>query len=137
MKSALPIIGRIGVYAGVGLVVGTIASLFGIGGGILIVPICLSIFRVEDAQHAVGTSCAAIVLISLAGALKHYRLGNVDLDIAAGIALGAALPAFFIGPSIAESLPSDTLKRLFGVFAVLMGLHYAGAYKWAWAMLHR
>jgi uncharacterized membrane protein YfcA len=137
LNSVAAILSRVGVYAAVGLAVGTVSSLFGIGGGILIVPICLSVFQVSEAQHAVGTSTAAIVLISLAGALKHYRLGNVDLKLALGIAAGAALPAFFIGPQIAEKLPSDTLKRLFGVFAVLMGLHYAGVYKWAWALLRR
>lgn len=137
MKTAAAILGRIGIYAVVGLAVGTVSSLFGIGGGILIVPICLSVFHVSEAQHAVGTSTTAIVLISLAGALQHYRLGNVDLKLALGIAAGAVLPAFFIGPGIAERLPSDALKRLFGVFAVFMGLHYAGVYKWAWALLRR
>jgi uncharacterized membrane protein YfcA len=74
------------------------ASLFGVGGGVVMVPL-LILLLAYDARVATATSLAAIVLTATAGAAAHGALGNVHWSTAlligipamAGVALGVAL----------------------------------------------
>lgn len=76
----------------VGLVAGFTSGLFGVGGGIVMVP-ALVLLAGFDAKRAVGTSLTAIVPISLAGAAGYALAGEVDAAYAALIALGALVGA--------------------------------------------
>ena len=73
---------------GTGLTGGLISGLFGVGGGIVIVPVldvALGVLRVDPAvrmQIAVATSLATIVATSIASARAHHRRGAVDLALA-------------------------------------------------------
>lgn len=90
-------------YLALGTVAGFLAGLFGVGGGLILVPVLLFLF---DAQHfpadssmhmALGTSMATIVFTSLASLRKHHQHGAVNWrvvrNITPGILLGAALGA--------------------------------------------
>ncbi len=122
-------------YLGVGLAVGVLSALLGIGGGVLLVPALVLIWSCE--MHiAVGTSLVVIVLCSLAGAIRHFSFGNVDLPLAAAIAVGAIVGSFFIGAPLAEMIPAATLKRIFGVVLVLFGLHMTGLGEYVAKLLH-
>ena len=97
-----------------GFVVGVLSGVMGVGGGIFLVPIMVLGFGF--AQHlAQGTSLAAIIPTSIAGALTHDRDGNVDRR--AAVWLGTAgLAGALLGAVLAIQLPRDLLVRVFGVF---------------------
>jgi hypothetical protein len=101
-----------------GLFAGVLSGLFGIGGGIVIVPALLLFFKMK-AHMATGTSLAALVLpVGIFGALNYYKQGAVNLNgallIAAGLAVGA-----FIGAKVAYELPVRVIQRAFAIFIVL------------------
>ncbi len=122
-------------YLGVGLAVGILSALLGIGGGVLLVPALVFIWSCE--MHiAVGTSLVVIVLCSVAGAIRHFSFGNVDLPLAAAIAVGAIVGSFFIGAPLAEAIPAAALKKLFGIVLVLFGLRMVGLGEYVAKLLH-
>jgi uncharacterized protein len=114
---------------GVGLVVGFLSGLLGIGGGVLMVPALLYLWK-HDMQTAVGTSLAAMIPTALAGSLRHCTYGNVDWQAALVLALGAVGGAYLLGAPLAEHVPSELLKRIFGVVIVIFGLHMTGVGEW-------
>lgn len=108
-------------YLFIGLVAGVLAGLFGIGGGVVIVPALLFFARMS-ATTAIGTSLGALLLPAGAlGAWQYYRAGNLDLGAALWIALGLFAGAYF-GALIALSVTPLLLKRMFAVFLVLVAI---------------
>ena len=122
-------------YLGVGLVMGTISALLGIGGGVLLVPALVLIWACSM-HTAVGTSLAVITVGSLAAATRHYMLGNVDIPLAAALAVGAVLGSFFIGAPLAEMIPRETLKKIFGVVLIMFGLRMIGLFEYLAQVVH-
>ena len=110
-----------------GSVVGLLAGLFGVGGGIVTVPVLifglpLVGVPVAHAIHtAVGTSLATIVVTSLSAIRAHHRRGGVIWPefrrLAPGILVGA-----WLGGGIANMLAGPVLQRIFGVFVLGVGL---------------
>ena len=103
----------------IGLAAGVLGGLFGIGGGILIVP-ALVYFAQMPFKMATGTSLGAFVLpVGLLGAITYYRSGNLDprasLLVAVGIIFGS-----LGGAKLAETISSAALQRAFAVFLVLV-----------------
>lgn len=109
------------LFLAIGLSAGILSGLFGIGGGILIVP-ALVIFAGFSQHLAVGTSLAVLLPpIGLAAVLEYWRHGNVDIKAALLIA-GAALGGGWIGALIANRLSGPLLKLLFGIVIALVGV---------------
>ena len=107
----------------IGLAAGVLAGLFGIGGGVIIVPLLLLLGF--TAQQAAGTSLAALLLpVGLLGAIQYWQAGQVNLLHAALLALGLLIGAF-LGARLGLSLPSEVVQRAFGVLLVLVGLRLA------------
>jgi uncharacterized membrane protein YfcA len=103
------------VFILIGLLAGVLAGLFGIGGGLLIVP-ALALLARMPIQVAIGTSLGALLLpAGLLGAMVYYRAGNLDVKAALLIALGLFVGAWF-GAQVAHELRTVTLTRLFAVF---------------------
>ncbi len=106
---------------------GVLAGMFGIGGGIVIVPaldFALSFFDTDPAirMHvAVATSLATIIPTSISSARAHHRRGAVDLDVvrrwAPFVLLGAVAGAW-----LASRVHSDVLAAVFAIMALLMGV---------------
>jgi uncharacterized protein len=97
-----------------GAVVGFLAGLFGVGGGVVMVPFL--VFALDKTQHAAeGTALAVIVPTAIAGVIVHMKNRNVDLRIGALMAVGGIAGAYF-GASIALRLEGDTLKVIFALF---------------------
>lgn len=108
------------LIAVIGLVGGILSGLFGIGGGLVIVPGLILLAGFSIAQAA-GTSLAALLLpVGLFGALEYYRAGQVDVRAAAIIAVGLLVGAYF-GARLGTSLPPETAQRAFGVFLLIVG----------------
>ena len=103
----------------IGLAAGVLAGLFGIGGGILIVP-ALAQFAKMSFKQATGTSLGALLLpVGLLGAITYYRSGNLDPRAALLVAVGILFGAFG-GAKLAQLIASSTLQRAFAVFLVLV-----------------
>jgi len=116
-------------YLAVGLAVGTVSGLLGIGGGILMVPLIVLLWKHDPngMKIAIGTSLACMVPTAIAGTLRHHHsFGNVDFALAGCLAVGAVLGTTFLGAPLAEHLPTETLKRLFGILMVISGLKWSG-----------
>ncbi len=105
----------------IGLAGGILSGLFGIGGGLVIVPGLIILAGFAPAKAA-GTSLAALLLpVGLFGAIEYYRAGQVDLQAAVVIAVGLLVGAFF-GARIGTSLDPVVAQRLFGVFLLIVGV---------------
>ena len=100
-----------------GLATGVLSGLFGVGGGILFVPILLALGLGQ--LEAQATSLLAILPTVAAGAWNQRRYGNLRVRTALIVGL-ASVVGVEIGARIATALPEDTLRRLFAVllFAV-------------------
>ena len=104
----------------VGLVAGAFAGLFGIGGGLIIVPALLYVFKMKELE-ALGTSLAALVPpVGLLGAAEYYRQGYINIAYAGLIALGLFIGAYF-GAKIVIALPGALLLRIYGAFILIVG----------------
>jgi uncharacterized protein len=102
-----------------GLAAGVLSGLFGIGGGIVIVPALIFIASFTPIQ-ATGTSLGALLLpVGIFGAWEYYRNGNLDVAAALLIALGLAIGAWF-GARLAHEISPLMLKRLFGIFLLVV-----------------
>src|ERR1051326_8375098 len=109
------------LFLGIGLVVGIVSGVFGIGGGILIVPALLLLGKMEPFT-ATGTSLAALLLpVGALGAWKYYKNGHVNWTAAMMIALGIFVGAYF-GAVAAQGLSPTTLKRSFAIMLALIAV---------------
>lgn len=108
------------IYAAlIGLFGGFASGLFGVGGGIVMVP-AMVYFLTMDIKLAVGTSLAVIIPTAAMGVAKHYHLGNVDWRVAASLA-PTAICGGYLGAWLTSQISSANLKRAFGGFLVLVG----------------
>lgn len=105
-----------------GLLVGVMAGLFGVGGGILFVPllVALGLGQVE----AAATSLLAIVPTAAVGAWRQARYGNLRPRPALIVGV-ASIVGVEIGVKLATSLPEDVLRRLFGALLILVAVQLA------------
>jgi len=113
-----------------GIVTGLLAGLFGIGGGLVIVPVLVMLFTAQGFPAelvmlmAVATSLAAIILTAIASVSAHHRLGAVVwakvFSLSPGIMIGAAL-----GAVVAKQINGDTLRHILVVFLLYVGLQMA------------
>jgi len=109
------------LYIIIGVAAGVLAGLFGIGGGVVIVPALLYFARMTPLT-ATGTSLGALLLpVGALGAWEYYRTGNLDVRASLLLALGLFLGAFF-GARFAQTLTPMVLKRAFAVFLVLVAV---------------
>ncbi|WP_353267548.1 sulfite exporter TauE/SafE family protein [Gemmatimonas sp.] len=106
----------------IGLGAGIMSGVFGIGGGIIIVPALVYLAKMPP-QQAAGTSLAALVLPlgAAVGAYTYYRAGQLQLRDALFIALGMAVGAFG-GSWIATHIDGDMLRKGFAVLMVAMAV---------------
>ena len=102
---------------------GVLAGLFGVGGGILFVPTLTLVLGLSQ-LHAEATSLLAILPTAAVGAWRQQRYGNVRWRSALILGL-AAIAGVEAGVQIAEQLPQDTLRRLFGVLMLIVAAQVA------------
>jgi uncharacterized membrane protein YfcA len=106
----------------IGLVSGIASGVFGIGGGVLIVPGL--VYLLGFSQHeATGTSLAILLPpVGLAAVIEYYRHDNVDLKAALVVAAALFVGAWF-GAVLANHLKGPYLRLTFGVFVVGIGCY--------------
>jgi uncharacterized membrane protein YfcA len=106
----------------IGMAAGFLSGLFGIGGGVIIVPAL--IYAAGFTQHkATGTSLAILLPpVGLAATLEYYRNGNVDFRAAVIIAI-TVLIAGGAGAVVANRISGPYLRLAFGIFVVCLGVY--------------
>ncbi len=113
------------LYLVLGALVGVLAGLLGVGGGLIIVPALAYAFAAfglgpDLVMHvAVGTSLATIVITSIASVRAHHRRGAVLWSAFASLTPGIVLGAL-AGASLAGHLSGPALRTVFGLFALLV-----------------
>lgn len=104
-----------------GIIAGALSGIIGIGGGIIIVPALIYIFKFSQ-QQAQGTTLALLVPpIGILAAWTYYKHGFVDLKIAGLIVMGFFIGALF-GAIYATNINADLLRKVFAVLLVLIGI---------------
>lgn len=111
----------IATLIGLGILVGTIGSMIGIGGGLLIVPIFILLFGFS-VQETVGTALFIVCFNALSGTLAYVKQKNIAYSIAFKFAL-ATIPGAIIGSYLTELLSGNTFCLLFGIFLIATALN--------------
>lgn len=107
------------VFIGIGLLAGVLSGVFGIGGGVVIVPALIVLAGLAPIS-ATGTSLGALLLpVGALGAWEYYRRGDMKLGASLWIALGLFFGAW-VGAKLAHHLTPNQLKKAFAVFLVLV-----------------
>lgn len=111
------------LYIIAGITAGIISAMFGVGGGVLMVPILVLGFGFGQ-KSAQGMSLFIMLPMALAGAIR-YKLNpdiTINLPVCLIIALGGIAGAM-IGSHIVFNMPEALLKRIFAVFIILTGIN--------------
>ena len=105
----------------IGILTGVMAGMLGIGGGLVVIPALVMIMGMSQ-QSAQGTSLAMMLPpIGILAAYNYYKAGHVDIRIALLLALAFIAGSFF-GSKLAIRIPQETLKKIFGVFLLLVAI---------------
>ena len=121
-------------YLALGTLAGMLAGLFGIGGGIVIVPGLYFLFLTQGFSEqvcmhlAVGSSLASVVFTSMSSASAHHRQGSVHWTavrgLTPGILVGAAL-----GAALADLISERGLRLAFGLFEIVVAVQLLYGFK--------
>ena len=104
----------------IGLVAGIFSALFGVGGGVIIVPLILLLCR-WNARHATATSLAAIGVTALSGVTTYAFHGDVSVKYGALVGLPAAVGAVG-GSALQQRVRTQTIELLFAAFIVAVAV---------------
>lgn len=110
-----------------GIFAGLCAGLFGVGGGLIIVPVLMVIFASHGyspdviTHLSVGTSLATIVITSISSMQSHHKRGGVRWDIWQNMSIGLVVGSI-VGAFVAEKLKGDILTLLIAGMAMIMGI---------------
>ena len=127
-------------YIFLGIIFGFVTGLIGIGGGVLMVPLMV-IFLNYHMHEAVGTSTAVMIFTSLGGAIAYmlyglnasglppYSVGYVNF-LQWILLAGTSIPMAQLGVHFAHKINPKSLKWIFIVVMVYMGLKMVGMFSW-------
>lgn len=117
-----------------GVLTGFLSGLFGVGGGLVLVPVLVALFAVQQFDPAIhmplalGTSLCTIVVNGMSSTLAHHRRGAVDWNIFSRLAPSLVIGAL-IGAQLASAVPSATMKVAFGIGELLVAVRLLTAGK--------
>jgi hypothetical protein len=104
----------------IGLVAGFFSAVFGVGGGIVIVPL-LTVLFAFDQRRAAGTSLAAILVSSVAGAVTYGFHGDVKVGAAALVGIPAVF-GVLLGTTVQQRIPVQKLSYGFALLLAAVGV---------------
>lgn len=106
-----------------GIITGVLSGIFGIGGGIVMVPAMIAILK-YDTKTAVGTSLAALLLpVALPGVIQYYNSGYFQIFNAGLIAVGLLIGSYF-GAKINLGLNNQLAKRIYAIFLLCVATYF-------------
>lgn len=112
------------ILVSVGVAAGILAGFFGVGGGVVIVPMLIYMLGYSQ-KMASGTSLVALLApVGILGVLAYYQSGQINItNVKAGLIISAGMFAgTYFGSKIALSLSSDVLRKGFAIFLVLIAI---------------
>lgn len=104
----------------IGLIAGTVGSLVGLGGGIIIVPLLIGLHSLSP-QLAVGTSMVTVVFTGLSSTLTYMKHKRVDYKSGLILFIGSG-PGGIIGSWANKFLNQDTFSLYFGIFLIFVSI---------------
>ena len=105
----------------IGVLAGVFAGMFGIGGGLIIVPALALLYGMRQ-HEAVGTSLGALLLpVGAWAAWVYWKAGNLNIKYSALLAVGLLCGAF-VGAKLVEPVSDLALRRMFGVFLLVVSV---------------
>jgi hypothetical protein len=104
----------------VGIAGGFVGGFFGVGGGIVLVPLILWVLKTER-HRAHATSLAAIIVIAISGMAGFAIEGEVNWTVGIGLALGGVMGAAY-GANLMDRLSPVTLRKVFAAVLIIAGL---------------
>ena len=113
------------IFAVVGIVTGTMAGLFGVGGGLIIVPVMHFIMTSNGIEESlamplsIGTALACIIVTSSSAAYSHYQKGSLSLKRFSQLTVGMLVGAGF-GASFVINVDTEILKIMLAIFVSIM-----------------
>ena len=111
------------IYLAIGAIAGFTAGLFGVGGGLIIVPILFIVFTQMGydptviMHMALGTSLATIVVTSISSVMAHHKKGAVLWSVFKNLAPGLVVGSF-LGAGLASIISGPALQIIIGCFAL-------------------
>lgn len=109
-------------FIAIGLAAGVLAGLFGVGGGLIIVPSLVFLMRFSQVEASATSLVALLAPVGLGGVYAYYAAGKIDggnikngLLISLGMFVGT-----FVGAKLALNFPDHIMKRAFAVFLVVV-----------------
>lgn len=113
---------QISLFALIGCLAGILAGMFGVGGGIIIVPALIYLGGFSS-HNAIGTSIAVLLPpVGIAAFIEYYKRGCVDLKAAIVIAIFLIFASWF-GATFTRKLSGNVLRLLFGIFVIIFGFY--------------
>lgn len=104
-----------------GFFIGTYGTLVGAGGGFLLVPLFLLLYKMPH-DTAVGTSIAVVAANAWSGAIRYVMQKKVDYRMGITFAI-ATIPGAFLGARLTDALSGAVFQRLFGVLLILISVY--------------
>lgn len=98
-----------------GLAAGVMSGLFGIGGGVIIVPILIVFFAFAPVDATATSLTAQLLPVGILAVMAYYRKGLVDVRAASYVAIGL-ITTTLLGAFVALSLPADLFQQIYGLF---------------------
>ncbi|MGH2829300.1 MAG: sulfite exporter TauE/SafE family protein [Actinomycetota bacterium] len=113
---------EVAIGVGIGLAAGVLSGLFGIGGGLVMIPALVLLGLTQ--REASGTSLAALIApVAIFGVIEYARRHEIRTTYAVGLALGLLVGAFF-GARVAGKISNVTLQRLFGALLLVSSIRF-------------
>lgn len=122
------------LYLALGASAGLLAGLFGVGGGLIIVPVLVFSFTLQGFDSsvlthlAVGTSLATIIFTTILSVRAHHRAGAVNWKVFAWMTVGILIGAG-LGSVTASFIAGPDLQKIIGVFAIVVAIKMALDFK--------
>lgn len=104
----------------IGFLSGIISGM-GIGGGTILIP-SLLLFTTLSQKEAQGINLIVFIPIAIVALITHLKNKNIELKLAINLIMGGIVGAF-IGSTLATNINSYTLKKLFSVFLLIIGIY--------------
>jgi uncharacterized protein len=105
----------------IGLIVGFFGGMFGVGGGVILIPALVYIIGME--QHTAQGTSVAILLppIGIVAAYNYYKAGHINIKYAIIIAITFVVGSYF-GSLLAVHLPDQVSKKIFAVILFVISI---------------
>ena len=107
---------------GVGVLTGILSGLFGVGGGIVMVPALVLIMTIPQ-KTAQGMSLAVMVPLALLGVYRYWRQPQLDMNwTTVALLTAGALLGTLLGTELVTRLPDSALRKMFAVLMIVVAI---------------